>query len=141
MSEVCILVAGLKEVSLSCELKAEIGAEIIEAEKATEAIKALRKRFIDIIITRWDLPDMEEGEFVRRLRWAKPFAKIVVVADPERFEKEEIAARLTGVDLVIPDNSDKGYLAGYVKRLISDLRREGAKGKEMYYMRSNIVTS
>jgi len=72
------------------------------AKTGTEAIRLLRgHRVIDVIVSRWDLPDMADGNMLRLLRAARPSIPQVVLLD-QLYKDREIVARSLGVVAVLP---------------------------------------
>jgi DNA-binding NarL/FixJ family response regulator len=70
-----------------------------------EAARSLKNEKVDSIISKWDLPDMEAGRFLRGLKAAKPDIPTIVFVRSGN-EYEEIAARSLGVSAVLTDQAD-----------------------------------
>lgn len=72
-------------------------------ETGLEAGRSLKNENVNSIISRWNLPDGPDGQFLRSLRSAKPYMPIIAIVDSGD-AKQEIAARSIGVTAVL--NSD-----------------------------------
>jgi len=74
-----------------------------------EAGRSLKNENVDSIISRWDLPDSPDGQFLKSLRLAKPYMPIIAVVDASD-ARQEIAARSIGATAVLSsDVSDEVF--------------------------------
>jgi DNA-binding NarL/FixJ family response regulator len=55
---------------------------------------------VDSVISKWDLPDAEDGQFLRNLRLAKPYMPVIAIVDSNDV-RQEIAARSIGAAAVL----------------------------------------
>jgi len=86
----------------------QLPVQLITTEIGLEAIQWLRcHRFLEAVISRWDLPDMANGELIRRIRGSRPWLPTVVLLD-EPYEGREITVRGLGAAAVLPGSVD-GY--------------------------------
>ncbi len=73
-------------------------------QSGTEAARSLKNEKVDSVISKWDLDDMEDGRFLKRLRAVKPeIPTIAFVRAGDR--AQEIAARTLGVSAVLTDDT------------------------------------
>ena len=87
------------------EVLKELPIRLIKAESGSQAARCLKQENVDSVISNWDLPDMNSGKFMRKLRSVKPqIPTIVFVRGGE--PAEEIEARSLGVSAVLTDESD-----------------------------------
>ena len=94
-------------------------AMVIRSNSGMEAIRHLRENHkIDTIVTRWDLPSMPNGQFVRKIRTARPSIPIVVILD-DPDEKREIGVRKTGVTAVIPSTANIACVLNVIKHVLN----------------------
>lgn len=94
-----VLVVGLRKEQA---LVKSLPVRLMIAKTGTEAIRLLRgHRVIDVIVSRWDLPDMADGNMLRLLRAARPSIPQVVLLD-QLYKDREIVARSLGVVAVLP---------------------------------------
>lgn len=74
-----------------------------------EAGRSLKNENVDSVISRWDLPDAPDGQFLRNLRLAKPYMPVIAVVDSGD-AKQEVAARSIGASAVLSsDVSDEVF--------------------------------
>jgi len=84
----------------------ELPIRLMEMQSGSKAARSLKSKKIDSVISKWDLDDMADGRFLKRLRVAKPdIPTIVFIRAGDR--AQEIAARSLGVSAVLTnDTSD-----------------------------------
>jgi DNA-binding NtrC family response regulator len=73
-----------------------------------EAIRCLKKRRIDTVISRWQLIDIKNGEFLRAVIEARPGISSIAIINAGDYV-QEVAARSVGVTAVLPENVDDGH--------------------------------
>jgi len=87
------------------EVLRELPIRLITMQSGTEAARSLKNEEVDSVISKWDLDDMEDGWFLRRLRAVKPeISTIAFVRAGD--QAQEIAARSAGVSAVLTDEAD-----------------------------------
>jgi len=86
------------------EVLRELPVRLIAMQSGSEAARSLKNEKVDSVISKWNLNDMENGRFLKRLRAVKPdIPTIVFVRAGNR--AQEIAARSLGVSAVLTDDS------------------------------------
>ncbi|MBA7674540.1 hypothetical protein ES703_82756 [subsurface metagenome] len=86
------------------EVLRELPIRLITMQSGTEAARSLKNEKVDSVISKWDLDDMEDGRFLKRLRAVKPeIPTIAFVRAGDR--AQEIAARTLGVSAVLTDDT------------------------------------
>ena len=95
-----MLAVGLDEYVGSLR---ELPIRLIEADNAIEAVRFLRDERFEVVLSKWQLDDMRDGLFQRRLRMVKPDLSTIVLIDPSNSE-EEIMARSTGATAVLTED-------------------------------------
>jgi DNA-binding NarL/FixJ family response regulator len=65
-----------------------------------EAGRSLKNENVSSVISKWDLPDAPDGQFLKNLRLAKPYMPIIAVVDANNV-RQEIAARSIGTSAVL----------------------------------------
>jgi DNA-binding NarL/FixJ family response regulator len=70
-----------------------------------EAGRSLKSEHVDSVISSWDLPDAPDGQFLRRVRLAKPYMPVIAIVNSNDV-RQEIAARSIGAAAVL--SSDVG---------------------------------
>lgn len=99
-----VLVVGLNGRT---EALKQLPIRVITMRSGLEAARSLKTEKIDSIISNWDLPDMEDGKFLRALRTVKPNLPMIALVKPGD-RKQEIAARSMGATAVLNfDTSDE----------------------------------
>jgi len=86
------------------EVLRELPIRVIAMRSGTEAARSLKNEKVDSVISKWDLDDMEDGRFLKRLKAVKAdIPTIVFIKAGDR--AQEIAARSLGVSAVLTDDS------------------------------------
>jgi len=92
------------------EVLRELPIRLIKMQSAVKAARSLKTERIDSVISKWDLDDMRDGEFLRRLRAVKPTIPTIVLIKGGDIS-EEIAARSLGVSAVLSEEiEDEHFL-------------------------------
>ena len=87
------------------EVLRELPIRLITMQSGMEAARSLKNEKVNSVISKWDLPDMEDGQFLKNLRAVKPeIPTIAFVRAGDR--AQEIAARSLGVSAVLTDDTD-----------------------------------
>ena len=87
------------------EVLRELPIRLVTMQSGIEAARSLKNEEVDSVISKWDLDDMEDGWFLRRLRAVKPeISTIAFVRAGD--QAQEIAARSAGVSAVLTDEAD-----------------------------------
>lgn len=89
------------------EVLRELPIRLITMQSGMEAARSLKNEKVDSVISKWDLQDMEDGQFLKNLRAVKPeVPTIAFVRADDR--AQEIAARSLGVSAILTeDTSDE----------------------------------
>jgi len=86
------------------EVLRELPVRLITMQSAREAARSLKNEKVDSVISKWDLDDMENGRFLKKLRAVKPdMPTIAFVKSGD--QEQEIAARSLGVSGVLTEDS------------------------------------
>ncbi len=76
-----------------------LGYEVMSADNGNEAIEALSKHHVDLVITDYDMPFRNGGELTKFIKQNYPNIKVILVSsDIEKIKEAVIAA---GADLVM----------------------------------------
>lgn len=87
------------------EVLRELPIRLITMQSGTKAARSLKTEKVDSVISKWDLDDMEDGQFLKNLRAVKP--EIPTIAFVRAGDQsQEIAARSLGVSAVLTDEAD-----------------------------------
>ena len=92
------------------EVLKELPMRLITMQSGLEAARSLKNEKVNSVISRWDLSDMPDGRFLKRLRAAKPHIPTIAFVRPGN-TTQEIAARALGVSAVLTeDASDETFI-------------------------------
>lgn len=80
----------------------ELPIRIINLQSGQAAARSLKTEKIDSIISRWDLEDMKDGQFIRNLKKVRPGIPTIVFVQSGN-HRQEIEARSLGVSAVLTD--------------------------------------
>jgi DNA-binding NarL/FixJ family response regulator len=81
---------------------------LLDAVGGSEAIRSFKTDPIDSVVSHWNLSDMPDGEFLRKLKAVKPDMPTVAIVDPDD-PQQEIEARQLGVSAVVSEDCGEGY--------------------------------
>ncbi len=110
------------------EVLEELPIRVITKQFGLEAACSLKNEKVDGVISKWDLDDMADGWFLKRLRIAKPdIALVAVVQAGDRIQ--EIAARSLGVRAVLTDDESDDFFRETVADILGI--REAVSAKTM----------
>jgi DNA-binding NarL/FixJ family response regulator len=86
------------------EVLRELPIRVIAMRSGTEAARSLKNEKVDSVISKWDLDDMEDGRFLKRLKAVRAdLPTIVFIRAGDK--AQEIAARSLGVSAVLTDDT------------------------------------
>ena len=102
-----VLTVGLNDKS---GLLRELPIRLTSMRSGIEAARSFKSEKFDSVISKWDLDDMADGLFLKRLKAIKPKTKTVVFVRPGD-QRQEIAARCLGASAVLTElTSDELFL-------------------------------
>jgi len=87
------------------EVLRELPIRLITMQSGVEAARSLKNEEVDSVISKWDLDDMEDGWFLRKLRAVKPEISTIAFVRAGDWA-QEIAARSLGVSAVLTDEAN-----------------------------------
>jgi len=64
--------------------------EIIEAENGVDALEKLEGKEIDLVVTDWNMPEMNGAELVKTLREMPPYAEVPIIMITTRGMKDDV---------------------------------------------------
>lgn len=86
----------------------ELPVQLIKAESGRQAAQYLKNEKVDLVLCAWNLVDMPDGLFLKKLRIVKPDIRIIVVIKAGDI-LQEIEARSCGASAVLTDRSDINF--------------------------------
>jgi len=113
--EATVLTIGLERKSQALR---KLPIELLIVQSGFEAARSLKTKEIDSVICRWDLEDMHNGEFLRRLKAVKPNVPTIALISSGDMA-QEIAARSLGVSAVLTDDIDNDYFVEIVSNALN----------------------
>jgi len=95
----------------------ELPIRVIKVQFGTEAARSLKNERVNSVISRWDLDDMKDGLFLKRLRAAKPDIPTIAVIESGK-RGEEISARSLGVSAVLTEDVGDDFFRATVAAVL-----------------------
>ena len=97
-----VLAVGLEGKS---EILKELPIRVISMQSGKKAASSLKIEKIDSVISKWDLEDMADGQFIKGLRAVKPDIPTIVVVKANNVQ-HEIDAQSLGVSAILTHETD-----------------------------------
>jgi DNA-binding NarL/FixJ family response regulator len=97
-----ILTVGLEEKT---EALKELPIRIINMQQGKTAARSLKNQNFDSVVSTWNVEDMPNGEFLKRLKTVKPNIPTIVLVESGN-KQQEIDARSTGANAVLPEDTN-----------------------------------
>ena len=104
-------------------------AEWLEAGNGEEALKLVRRRPVDLVITDICMPLCNGLEFVEQLRQSQPNLTVIIISGYANFDYAKQAVRL-GVRDYIMKPVDKEEFFGLVERCIAEIQKKRQDAEE-----------
>lgn len=95
-----ILAVGLDGKSKALQ---ELPIRIVNMQEGRQAARSLKNEKFDSVLSSWDITDMKDGRFLKKLKTVKPEIPTIVFVEPGN-RQQEIAARTAGANMVLPEN-------------------------------------
>jgi DNA-binding NarL/FixJ family response regulator len=109
-----VLTVGLNGKS---ETLHELPIRLINMQSGLEAARSLKTEKVDSVISNWNLDDMTDGLFIKKLKAVKPgIPTIVFVSAGDK--AQEIAARSLGVSAVLTSDTDDEHFKQTVANVL-----------------------
>jgi DNA-binding NarL/FixJ family response regulator len=86
-------------------------------QSGVEAASSFKNEPIDSVISSWDLIDMPDGIFLKRLRRIRPDIPTIAVVEADNFA-QEVSARSLGVSAVLTDHSSDEHFCEVVRQVL-----------------------
>ncbi len=99
------------------EVLRELPIRLITMQSGIKAARSLKNEKVDSVISKWDLDDMEDGQFLRKLRAVKPEIPTIAFVMAGN-QAQEVAARSLGVSAVLTDETSDGLFRETVANLL-----------------------
>ena len=113
--EATVLTIGLNGKSDALK---KLPINVLKMQTGFEAARSLKNTKIDSVICKWDLVDMKGGEFLRRLKIAKPNIPTVALIRAGD-TAQEIQARSIGVSAVLTEETEDNLFTETVANILS----------------------
>ena len=109
-----VLTVGLGDKN---EALQELPVRLMPMSSGAEAARSLKNERVDSVISKWDLDDMKNGLFLKRLKAVKPeVPTIVFVMAGDR--AQEIAARSSGASAVLTEDTTDEFFQSTVANIL-----------------------
>lgn len=113
--EARVLTAGING---KAKALAKLPIHVFATDTGIEAIECLKSSgAIDALVSRWDLPDMKDGELIRRLKCARPWIPTLVLLD-EPYDRREALVRELGVVAVLPSDVHQAQFQEVIAQML-----------------------
>ncbi|MEM2145182.1 MAG: response regulator [Candidatus Jordarchaeaceae archaeon] len=97
----------------------KIGYEdLIEAENGSDALQKLSGQKVDLIITDWNMPEMNGEEFIRALKSEEEYKNIPIIMVTTRGMKDDV---MTALALGVNSYVVKPFTPDVIKKKIMEL--------------------
>jgi len=105
IAEMNVLAVGMED--RAGEFKG-LPIRLLNMAQGSDAIRSFKTDQIDSVVSHWHLPDMPNGQFLKKLKAVRPDMPTVAIIEPDN-PQQEIEARMLGVSAVIPEDCDDQY--------------------------------
>jgi len=105
IAEMNVLAVGMED--RAGEFKG-LPIRLLNMAQGSDAIRSFKTDQIDSVVSHWHLPDMPNGQFLKKLKAVRPDMPTVAIIEPDN-PQQEIDARMLGVSAVIPEDCDDQY--------------------------------
>jgi DNA-binding NtrC family response regulator len=131
-----ILIAGARD---KADVLLDLSLRLYITDSGRAAIQCLKSRKIDTVISRWELADFGNGEFLKNVIGAKPgilTAAIIKAGD----YRQEVSARSMGATVVLPENIDDAHFRKVICRLVNilDMPTDKTEQKSTEYVAADV---
>ena len=92
IAEMNVLAVGMEGRTSEFE---GLPVRLLDMSHGSDAIHSFKTASIDTVISHWNLIDMPDGEFLKKLKAAKPEMPTVAIIEPNN-PQQEIEARIAG---------------------------------------------
>ncbi len=99
------------------EVLQELPIRLISVQSGVEAASSFKNESIDSVISNWDLTDMPDGTFLKRLRSIRPDIPTIAVVKAGNYA-QEVSARSLGVSAVLTDHSSDEHFREAVRQVL-----------------------
>ncbi len=121
-----VLTVGIAD---KAQVLKELNIRVISLQFGKDAVGSLKSEEFDSVISRWDLPDMENGSFLQGLKNIKRDMPTIAVIESGN-TGQEISARSLGVSAVITEDISEDHFRGLISQLLG--LKEVEQIKEIY---------
>ncbi len=94
--------------------------DIIEAENGTDALEKLAGKEIDLVVTDWNMPEMNGAELVKTLRSIPEYAEVPIVMITTRGMKDDV---MTAMKLGVNGYVVKPFTPDVLKQKLASILR------------------
>ena len=99
------------------EVLKELPIRLINVQSGFEAASSFKNESIDSVISAWDLVDMPDGIFLKRLRRIRPDIPTIAVVKAGDYA-QEVSARSLGVSAVLTDHSSNEHIREVIRLVL-----------------------
>lgn len=107
-----VIIAEMNVLAVGVEDRAGefngLPVRLLNMAHGSDAIRSFKTDPIDSVISHWNLADMPDGQFLKKLKAVKPDMPTVAIIEANN-PQQEIEARMLGVSAVISEDCGDEY--------------------------------
>ena len=107
-----VIIAEMNVLAVGIEGRAGefngLPVRLVNMAHGSDAIHSFKTDSIDSVISHWNLADMPDGQFLKKLKAAKPDMPTIAIIEANN-PQQEIEARMLGVSAVISEDCGDAY--------------------------------
>ena len=116
-----VIIARMSILSVGAGSRAEslngLPIRLINLKDGYEAIRSFKTEHVDSVISHWHLADMPNGQFLKKLKAAKPDMPTIAIVEGDN-PQQEIEARSLGVAAVITEDSSEEHFRDVITAVL-----------------------
>ena len=105
IAEMNVLAVGVKDRTSEFN---GLSVRLLNMAHGSDAIRSFKTDPIDSVISHWNLTDMPNGQFLKKLKAVKPDMPTIAIVEANN-PQQEIEARMLGVSAVISEDCGGEY--------------------------------
>ncbi|MHC4524522.1 MAG: hypothetical protein ACYSU8_03150 [Planctomycetota bacterium] len=116
-----VIIAEMNVLAVGMENRTDqfngLPIRLLDMAHGSDAVDSFKTDQIDSVISHWNLVDMPDGAFLKKLKAIKPDMPTVAIVEPDN-PRQEIEARMLGVSAVITEDCGDDYFRQVVTSVL-----------------------
>lgn len=116
-----VIIAKMNVLSVGAENQAQsfsdLPVRLVNLKYGSEAVRSFKTEQVDSVISHWNLADMPNGRFLKKLKAAKPEMPTIAIIEANN-SQQEIEARSLGVAAVICEDAGQEHFRAVVSEVL-----------------------